>query len=314
MSPLFAAPLLLALLTDLSASARLASEEWDMPGARRLELTVENAREQHPVHVSPRHSTHLVFDVPLQPGGVEVDERWVKKAVNEAEGMVTLRLAGIPPPDEPLSVTVRFAEAQGPERVTFRLRVHPIRGEHEVQVVRQPGVCASSHQEARRQRERAERCEAARERERTGPEAPRLEGFSDLVDAGLVGKGAGIVGRMLERSKDFTQRPGETLVVKEAYSYRVEVQSRVVAELHVDSTDTRPWVAAGAGAAELVNEQGVRLKVVRVWQPEPLVAGTRRLLVVEAEATVEQARGSFRLELGEAEGARTFTVRGVSFP
>ncbi|MCY1082015.1 DUF2381 family protein [Archangium lansingense] len=314
MSPLLAAPLLLTLLTDPSAPVWPASEKWDMPGARRLELTAESAKVQHPVDVSPRHSTHLVFDTPLQPGGVEVDERWVKKAVNEAEGMVMLRLAGVPPPDEPLTVTVRFAEAQGLERVTFRLRVHPIRGEHEVQVIRQPGVCASSNQEARQQRERAERCEAARERERTGPEAPRPEGFSDFVDAGLVGDGAGIVGRKLALGRDFSQRPGETLVVWEAYSYRVERRGLVAAELHVDSTDTRPWVAEGAGVAELVNEQGVRLKVVRVWQPEPLVAGTRRLLVVEAEATVAQARGSFRLELGEAEGARTLTVRGVTFP
>lgn len=314
MSTPLAVPLLLALLMATSAPAWPASEEWDTPGARRLELTAENAKEQHPVRVSPQHSTHLVFDAPLQPGGVEVDEQWVKKAVNEAEGMVTLRPSGVPPPDRPLTVTVRFAEGQGPERVTFRLLVLPIRGEDEVQVIHQPGACESLHQEARRQRERAERCEAERAQARTGPEGPRPTDLADLVDAGLVGGGEGIVGRVLERGKDFTQQPGETLVVWEASSYRTEKRGHVAVELHVENTDTRPWTAQGVEGAELVSTQGVRLKVVRVWQPEPLVPGSPRRLVVEAEATVEQARGTFVLTLGEAGGARPLTVRGVTFP
>ncbi|MCY1075831.1 DUF2381 family protein [Archangium lansingense] len=314
MSAQLAAPLLLALLTATSAPAWPAPEEWDTPGARRLELTAESAREQHPVRVSPRHSTHLVFDAPLRPGGVEVDEQWVKKAVNEAEGMVTLRPSGVPPPDRPLTVTVHFAEGQGPERVTFRLLVHPTRGEHEVQVIRQPGVCSPLHQEARQQRERAERCEAAREQERTGPEGRRPEGITDLVEAGLVGGGEGIVGRKLLRGRDFTQSPGETLMVKDAYSYRVERQGLVAVELYVESTGTQPWTARGVEGAELVSTEGVRLRVVRVWQRKSLVPGARHQLVVEAEATVEQARGTFLLKLGEAGGARTLTVRDVTFP
>ena len=80
MSTPLAVPLLLALLTATPAPALPASEEVDAPDTRRLELTAENAKEQHPVRVSPRHSTHLVFDAPLQPGGVEVDGQWVKKA------------------------------------------------------------------------------------------------------------------------------------------------------------------------------------------------------------------------------------------
>lgn len=314
MSAPLAVPLLLALLTATSTPALPASEAWDAPGARRLELTAENAKEQHPVRVSPRHSTHLVFDAPLQPGGVEVDAQWVKKAVNEAEGMVTLRPSGIPPSDRPLTVTVRFAEGQGPERVTFQLRVHPIRGEDEVQVIRPPGACEPVHLEARRQRDRAERCEAAREQGCSAPAEPRPLGLTDLVDAGWVGEGEGIVGRKLQPGTDFTQQPGETLVVREAYSYRAKRRPLVAVELHVESTDTRPWTARGVEGAELVSPQGVRLKVVRVWQPKPFEPGAWRRLVVEAEATAKQARGTFVLTLGGEVGAPPLTVDAVTFP
>jgi uncharacterized protein (TIGR02268 family) len=314
MSAPLAVPVLLALLTATSAPALPASEAWDAPGARRLELTAENAKELHPVHVSPRHSTHLVFDAPLQPGSVEVDGQWVKKAVNEAEGMVTLRPSGVPPPDRPLTVTVRFAEGQGLERVTFRLRVHPTRGEHEVQVIHPPGSCEPLHLETRRQRERAERCEAALERGCTLPAEPRPQSLTDLFDAGLVGKSLSIVGRQLEPGKDFPQQPGETLVVGEAYSYRAERPNHVAVELHVENRGTRPWTSEGVEGAELVSPQGKRLKVVRVWQPEPLVPGAHHPLVVEAEATAEQARGTFILTLDEAGGAPPLTVRDVTFP
>ena len=314
MSALLAAPLLLALLTASSVPALPPSEEWDMPGTRELKLTAENAREQHPVRVSRRHSTHLVFDAPLQPGGVAVDERWVTKAVNEAAGMVTLRLSDVPPPDGTRTVTVRFADGQEPGSATFRLVVHPTRGEHEVQVSRQPAICEPVHQEARRQRERAERCEAARAQECPRPEGPRPADLTDVLEAGLVNAGLGIEGRPLALGKDFTPPPGEVLVVGAASSYRAEQRRRVAVELLVDNMDAQSWTAQGVAGAELVSTEGTRLRVVRVWQSEPLVLGVQRLLVVEAEATMEQSRGTFLLKLDEAGGARTLTVRGVTFP
>jgi uncharacterized protein (TIGR02268 family) len=102
--------------------------------------------------------------------------------------------------------------------------------------------------------------------------------------------------------------------VREAYSYRAGLLGRVAVELSVENTDPRPWTAEGVAGAALVSSEGVRLPVVRVWQSEPLVPGAHHRLVVEAEATAEQARGTFLLELGEAGGARTLTVPGVTFP
>ncbi len=85
-------------------------------------------------------------------------------------------------------------------------------------------------------------------------------------------------------------------------------------ELKVENTGTRPWTAQGVEGATLVSAEGVRLRVVRVMQPKPIAAGETEHLVVVAEATVEQARGTFLLELREAGGPRTITVRGMTLP
>jgi uncharacterized protein (TIGR02268 family) len=160
---------------------------------------------------------------------------------------------------------------------------------------------------ARRERERAERCEAelaARPR----AEGQRPEGLTGLFDAGLVGEGRGVEARNLE--KDITQRPDEPLHAWGTYSYRAS--ERLAVELEVENTGPQPWTMDEK--ADLVSTEGARLRVLGVWPREPLAPGHARRLFVEAEATEAQARGTFRLVLGEAGGARTLTVRGVTFP
>ncbi|HEY0093694.1 MAG TPA: DUF2381 family protein [Archangium sp.] len=146
------------------------------------------------------------------------------------------------------------------------------------------------------------------------PGGPRSESITDLIEAGLVKEGKGVMGRRLKPGTDFTQLAGEVLRVSAASSYRAEQPGRVAVELNVENTGTQPWTAQGVAGAELVSEEGVRLRVVRVWQSVPLLPGRQARLVVEAEATVEQSRGPFLLKLGEAGGARPLTVHGVSFP
>jgi uncharacterized protein (TIGR02268 family) len=308
MSTLLTVPLLLAALTSTPAPPHF--EEWDTSGARHLELTAENAGEQHPVRIRPHQLTGLVFDAPLRPDGVQVEGgRWVKVAVDEVEGMVTL-LPSEAPPDMPLLVTVRFADEQVPGSVTFRLEVDATRAEHQVRVYRQPRSSGSLYLEAGQQRERAERCEATLEQERTRPERPRLGDLMDLFDAGLVGWGEGIVVR--ELLSNLTQRPGETLKVKGAWSYHAVRQKQVAVELRVRNTSGLPWTMKNA---ELVSTEGVRLRVTRVWQSTSLLSGELDRLVVKAEAPVkEQLQGTFLLKLVEAGGALTLTVRGVTFP
>ena len=311
MSTLLTTPLLLAVLTSTPASPR--SEAWDTSDARYLDLTAENSGEQHLVRISPGQPTTMVFaDAPLRPGGVTVEGGRVGVAVNGELGLVTLLPSDVLPADEPLTMVVHFADAQVPGSVTFRLMPHATRAEHHVRVYRNTRSCESHWEESRQQRERAERCEAALVQERTRPEGPRPGDLTDVVNTGLVGGGMGVMAQNFTR--DITQRPGETLQIIHAFSYRAEKPRRVAVELEVENTGARPWTAQGLEAAELVSAEGVRLRVIRVWQSKPLEVGARAKLVVEAEALEEQARGSFLLKLGEAGGARPLTVRGVTFP
>jgi uncharacterized protein (TIGR02268 family) len=135
------------------------------------------------------------------------------------------------------------------------------------------------------------------------------EGLVGLFDAQLVGRGQGLQEKTL--TKSITQRSGEILRVKDCFSYRAEQAERVVVELWVTHTGQQPWTLE---RAELMNTEGTRLHLLRVWPSQPISPGGRRQLVVEAEATKEQSRGTFLLELREASGAGTVTVRGVTFP
>jgi uncharacterized protein (TIGR02268 family) len=299
--------LLLALLAGVPAAAQPASEQRGTANERHLELTADSAGPQPEVRISPGLATTLVFNAPLLPAGVQVeDERRVALAVNESRSLVTLLPSDSPPPDKPLSLTVRFADGAVPESVTFRLVPHS-RAERQVRVYRQPRSADSYKQEAGRERERAERCEA--ELARTQAEQPHPEGLVGLFDTELVGRGHGLREKTLTGS--ITQRSGEILRVTESFSYRTGQAPRVLVELWVEHTGNQPWTLE---EAELMNMEGTRLHVLRVWPSRPISPGDSRQLVVEAKATKAQSRGTFLLGLKEAGGANTVTVRGVTFP
>jgi uncharacterized protein (TIGR02268 family) len=202
---------------------------------------------------------------------------------------------------------VRFADGAVPASVTFSLVVHPTRAEPQVNVYRQPRSAESFQQEARQEHERAERCEARLAQTQTEQKSPGS--LIGLIDSGLVVGNKGIAARDI--SNITRQPPGEALKRTEAYSYRAE--GRVAVALVVDNTSAQPWTVDAEGAA-LVGRGGVRLRVLRVWQPEPIPPGEIGRVVVEVEATEEQARGTYVLRLGEANGPRTVTLRGVTFP
>ncbi|WP_052519657.1 DUF2381 family protein [Archangium violaceum] len=224
--------------------------------------------------------------------------------------MINLLPSGALPPGRELMMTARFADDAVPGWARFRLVVHATRAERQVEVYRLPRPAESYRQAEQRERERAERCEARLARVETGGRSP--EGLTDLREAGLVN---GLNGVAVKRIiKDVTQRPGEVLRGREAWGYHAGMVKRVVVELKVENTGDTPWTAEGVPGAELVGANGERLRIVRVWQPGPLLPGSTGSLMVESEATPEQTRGAFLLKLGEAGGPRTLTVRGVTFP
>jgi uncharacterized protein (TIGR02268 family) len=258
-------PLLLALLATTPALAEPPSEDWDPVTARHLELTAENAGQAHEVRISPGLTTTLVFNAPLLHGGVvlEARERFRVVTVDETMGFVALLPSGALSPGQQLRLEVRFADGAVPTSITFSLMVHPTRAEPQVNVYRQPRSAESFQQEARQEHERAERCEARLAQTQTEQKSPGS--IIGLIDSGLVVGKKGIAAQDI--SNTTRQPPGEALKQRKAFSYRAE--RRVAVALEVDNTSAQPWTVDAEGAA-LVGRGGVRLRVLRVWQPEPL--------------------------------------------
>jgi uncharacterized protein (TIGR02268 family) len=303
-----ATPLLLALLTGSPLLVPPAPAPWDIGAARYLELREEDSGPEHEVLISPGRTLTFVFNAPLLSEGVLLEERELFHVVmvDEAHGMLTLLPSGALPPGKVLRLTVRFADGAVPAGAHFRLVVHPTRAEPQVNVYRQPRPPESeSYQwQWRQERERAERCEErwARAEAERGP-----GGLVGLLESGLVDEKNGVAVRDI--TSTITQSPGAPLQKQTASSYRA--RNRVAVDVVLGNTSPQPWTLEGA---ELVGKGGARLDVLRVWPLEPVAPGQWSHVRVEAEATEEEARGTWVLELSEAGGARTVTVRGVTFP
>jgi hypothetical protein len=66
--------------------------------------------------------------------------------------------------------------------------------------------------------------------------------------------------------------------------------------------------------SELVGPGRRPLRVNPPWQPEPLSYEAKgRRVVIEADATEAESRGSFTLKEWDAEGTRSVIVPGVTF-
>jgi uncharacterized protein (TIGR02268 family) len=302
-------PLLLALFAGIPATALAAPETQDGVAARSIELTADTLGQELAVRISPNRTTSLVFDTPLLVGGVRVEQRehFRSVTVDEAAGLITLLPSGELPAEEQLSLTVRFVDDAVPESVTIQLVPHPNGAEPQVQVFRQARSAESYKQEARREHERAERCESELKRTRAEQRSPG--GLVGLFELGLMGRGKVVAVR--DVFAFIPQRPDNPFKVRSAFSYRAEQWKRVAVELELDNLSSQPWKME---KAELVGPKGARPRVLRVWPLEFLAAGEMRRVVVEAEAQEEDTRGAFILKLTEAGGSRTLTFRGVTFP
>ncbi|ATB35482.1 hypothetical protein CYFUS_000895 [Cystobacter fuscus] len=299
--------LLLHLLAGAPSASGIVPGQTALPDERHIELTADGARQDWEVRISPNQASNLMFNAPLRRGSVTVQERELFQSVmvDENAGLITLLPSAMAPPGKTVMLVVGFADNNVPENTTFRLVVRADQVERQVRVDRKPLSASFFQEEARQARERAEHCETALGRQTTRKCQEDLVG---LFSARLVKKGIGI--RSLDFFSDLPQSPADSLFVKEAYSYRAI--GRVAVELWLDESHQQPWRVK---SAELVTEEGHSLRVLRTWQsPGVLRPGDLRQIVVEAEAPEPQSQESFLLRLTEAEGTRTLTVRGVTFP
>jgi uncharacterized protein (TIGR02268 family) len=303
------APLLLVLFASVPPVAHSNPDAWDWVAAHHVELTADTTEQEFEVRISPHSTTTFVFNAPLLPDGVMVEQRehFRSVMVDEAVGLLTLLPSGTLPLGRPLVLTARFADGAIPESVTFRLVPHSTQAEPQVQVYRQIRTSESYQREARQERERAEQCETLLERTRAEQNSPG--GLLGALETGLVGESQGLAGRDLFSS--ITQRSGESLWVHKAFSYRAERTKQVAVELELENQGTQPWTVNGV---DLVGKKGARPRVLEVRPSKPILPGQTVRVTMVAEATEEDVQGTFILKLGEAGGPRTVTLRGITFP
>jgi uncharacterized protein (TIGR02268 family) len=295
---------LLVLLASATAAAQPPSPPSADSTPRTVVLPVWGQREVPELYLRPEHLSALLFGAPLKLVGVELEEREHFSRVTVLEDALLLVPSRALGPGRRLRLRVRFAEGTLPASADFLLVVDPTRAEPQVNVELAPPVPDACWHAAETERVKARRCQAELERERTSH-----EGLTGLLASGRL-DAEGIHARKLRPRRDFTQRPGEPLKVKDATTYRA--RGTVAVELWVKNPSARPWTTAGA---QFVGEGGVRLKVLRVWPPESLAPGPKnQRVVVEAEAQEIEARGRFTLSLWQEGEPPSVSVEGMAFP
>ena len=287
--------------------AALAQEETPVPVqvTRRIELVPEAARAVSEIMVSPGLSTMLLFDSELLREGVELEGR--ERFLLLDAGHTTIRV--IPSsraiPGERVLLTVRFQDGAVPGSASFLLRVHPARAEALVEVYREKRTLETYQQEAREARATALRCQEENARLLSERDAPT--GLTGLLAADTLDV-TGVSGRVL--AKPIPGKVANGIIAKLVLSYRSIRRVAVEVGIHVKA-GSAPWAASGA---TLKTPAGQELKVLRVWQNQPITPGSVGRVIVEAEATLVSPEATFNLKLWEGTGPRTVMIGNVTFP
>jgi uncharacterized protein (TIGR02268 family) len=195
-------------------------------------------------------------------------------------------------PGERFVVTVRFTDGAAPTNATFQLVVHPAWAPRQVEVFRH--------------RRTVEDCQKENQEERTksqqlGQDLGQLQmehgpgGLTGLFASGvLVLNDTGVLAKPLK--KDFTTAETNALSVDEVHSYRATTPRmegelrvmRVIVAMKAKNLGTLPWQAYDAALVNKVQEAAK----VKVWSRAPIAPDTEDLVVVEAEMTEQEARGT----------------------
>ncbi|QRK04778.1 DUF2381 family protein [Archangium violaceum] len=267
-------------------------------------LGVMGQRAVPELRISPGVLTALLFGSPLKLAGVELEEQGLLARMTVLDDALLLVPSNSLNAGRILRLKVRFVDGVVPASADFLLVVDPLQAEHQVNVELQQPMADACKQAVEEERAKTQECRAELEWMRKRP-----DGLTGLIANGQLAD-KGVTARRALREKDFTQRPGEPILITETMSYRA--RGLVAVELKAKNYSSRPWAAAGA---QLVGEGGVRLKVLRVWPLEPIPPGSeRRRVVVEAEAAETEARGRFALLLWQDGEPPSVSVEGVTFP
>ncbi|RKH53996.1 DUF2381 family protein [Corallococcus sp. AB050B] len=297
-----------ALLGVLLASgAAVAQSELpaSTPGVRRIELASDDVQATAEIVISPGLSTTFLFDSDLNRNEVELESRDRFALVDM--GQTTLRLV----PSSRLSagdrfrLVVHFRDGAAPVSASFLLRVHSAKAESLIEVYRGKRTIETYQHEVREVRTELARCLEENARFTAERDAP--DGLAGLLATSSVDEG-GVRGRVV--TKEVAQTAGSEVNAKAVVAYRFKKGIAVEITLKLKS-GAQPWFAKGA---MLRSKAGTNLKVMRVWQDQPLTLGEFSRVVVEAETPGAASGGTFTLKLWEEDGPRAVTLGNVTFP
>jgi len=185
--------------------------------------------------------------------------------------------------------------------------VHAAEAERVVDVYRDARPAESYRQEAKDARAETAKCHA--ELERVQAERAIPGGLRGLLATKQMDT-AGVQPKDLTRT--VIKAPGNALQTHLIWSYRSATRVAVAVGLSLPAGE-QPWTMEGAA---LTGKRGAELKVLPVWHSGPITGelGKSERVVVEVEATKEDARGTYTLKLWEAGTGRTVIVGNVTFP
>lgn len=298
--------LVLALLVGATAIAQpraIPCEE----GTRRIELKTEPSEEVPELCISPGLSTtFLLYGAELLPGGVTLDGRERFTLVEAGNTMLRLVPSELVVPGERLRLTVRFRDGAAPASATFWLAVYAGQVEPLVEVYRDKRTLESYQQQVQEKDSQLRQCQEDNARLLAEKESPG--GLTGLLATGLMGE-TGVTPKSL--TKSVVEHPRNAARVVRVVGYRS--MSRVAVELILHpSLRMEPWRAVRAA---LVGPGRRALRVEPPWQREPLRDEAKdRRVVIEAEATEAETRGTFTLKVWDAAGLRSIVLTGVTFP
>ncbi|RKH05117.1 DUF2381 family protein [Corallococcus praedator] len=296
---------LLGFLFTSGAAVAQAEFPSTVPGARRIELAPDEAPLPSEIAVSPGLSSGFYFDSDLLSDGIELEGRERFSLVDVGQATLRLVPSSRVNPGETFRLVVRFRDGASPVRAFFLLRAHPAKAEPLVEVYRGKRTIETYQQEAREAHAKLLICQGENARLSAEHDAPA--GLTGLISTGALDD-SGVAGRVV--TQDVAQAAGNALEANLVNSYRSRTGVAVELMLMVRS-GAQPWSAKGA---LLRGKAGADLKVLRVWQEQPIPVGEARRVVVEAETTTAAAQGNFSLKLWEEGGPRTVTISNVTFP
>jgi uncharacterized protein (TIGR02268 family) len=258
--------------------------------------------------ISPGLSTTLLlYGAELLPSGVTVDGRGRFTLVEVGNTVLRLVPSDSVVPGERLRLTVRFRDGAAPASAAFWLVVYAGQVEPLVEVYREKRTVESYQQQVQEKDAQFRQCQEENARLLAEKESPG--GLIGLLATGLMGE-KGVTPKKLTES--VVEHPGNAILVTRVFSYRSTSRVAVELEFETATAGREPWRAV---RAELVRPGRRALRVTPPWQREPLRGEVRdRRVVIEAEATEAETRGSFTLKVWDEDGTRSVIVSEVTFP